>query len=232
MANVRGEIIDGEMVDGVTIPPGRIIEFEGGPIVSDVGGSLDIDSPIIAPSVTFPNGTIANTAVPTGTYYMTYPYPFSSVATGGLGLSANVLGLWRFTLCYSVVVNKVVLEITGTVNTEKVGVTIYNAAGSSKLIDVTYTLGAGNGIINAAPAGAPVTLPAGTYLLGVANTNISIAYRCQAVNTAYVNIQNNQAASLIFATGANASVAGVNPATTGALTASAAINFPLIAFVT
>lgn len=177
-------------------------------------------------------GGTGGAALPASSYFMPYPYPFAAVTTGGLGLSANQLGLWRFYLPCTLSVNKAVLEIVNPVNTEKIGVTLYNAGGSAKVLDCTFTSGAAGAIVNVAPSGAPVAVPAGVYLLGVSNTNISLTYRCQALNAAYINIQNNQAASLIFATGANSSAAGVNPTATGALSSSVAINFPLITFVT
>ena len=129
---------------------------------------------------------------------------------------ADRVHLFGFVLPFRAVVRKVATEVTTLEAASLYSVGIYNADGTSLLVDSGTFNGATTGIKqNTVTA---VTLEPGPYLFAqTANTTTTLVVRIFAVGTALQGLVNGTDITT-FSIAANTSSAGVLPATTGALT--------------
>lgn len=202
MANtVIGESINGNAPDGIRIPPGKNIIFDGGP-------------------------TFGATSF-VATWFMPSIWPWTpAIAAGGLGLTANTVGVVRYFLPFQISVTRIVAEVTSPVGGQFFGISIYNAAGTTKLVDSGAISAAAGAVVSATIAAAAAG--PGDVLIAFNASNAGISFRVFAVQSTIGAIVNNGTGNVF--TAANAAVAGVNPATLGVLTPSLAWNLPICKF--
>ena len=134
---------------------------------------------------------------------------------------ADQVQILAFVLPWRQVIRKVVTEVTTLEAASLYSVGLYNADGTSLLVDSGTFNGASTGIKqNTITA---VTLEPGPYLFAQsANTTTTLVLRIWVLGGSAVQALLNGTDIVNASTAANPSIAGVLPATTGALTRSTA----------
>lgn len=129
---------------------------------------------------------------------------------------ANTVKAVEFVLPHYCIVRKVVSEVTTTFNGGLYAVGLYNAAKTVLLVDSGAILTT-TAQVNTITLATPVALPPGVYWLAYTGDNTTFVLRGLTTGgTASYNMMTKNAARMGGA--ANASAAGVLPATLGAIT--------------
>lgn len=142
----------------------------------------------------------------------------------GTFLGANEVPVWEFGLPFKITVNFLTFEIVTPDIGNHVGVAIYNAAGTTKLIDTGAVLATTPGIKSIA-IGAVVLTP-GIYKLAYTHDGVAVTVRGLGNVPNFNTFFNDNTVKV--GTAANAGVGGVCPATTGVITAQTAIGQILV----
>lgn len=190
----------GEIVDNVNVPSGGGVHFLGPPI--SAGNSLPVTTWYMIDS----NFAVGSTLTNLGTF-----------------LGANEVPVWQFVLPFTITVNLLSFEVVTPDPGNNVGVAIYDAAGTTKLID-TGAQSAATGIIGVAIPS--VILTPGIYWLAYTHDGVAVTVRGLG-NVPNFNAFFNDNTTKV-GTAANAGVAGVCPATLGAITPQTAIGQILV----
>lgn len=163
-------------------------------------------------------GTAANPG-----YYM-FPTSMPAGEEGNTVIaSANQVRVIRYYLPYSATVDRIVFNVETAVGGSTCGVGIYNAAGTTLLVDGSGQSCASTGVKN---VDVNVTLGPGFFLVAYTSSSATVAILTQdAVIDTWYDVFN--ATVVQSGTAANAATAGVLPATTGTLTAVSA-NSPVV----
>lgn len=140
--------------------------------------------------------------------------PVTSVLAANPPTGANGVRAMQFVLPFKATITKVTLTIVALVAAEKVAVGFYDAAGTTKLLD-SGVFDAGTASTQTLTVGA-VTLNPGIYYYAQTTTNASVTVQTTVPTAAMFPILNNN--SVRMGNAANASVAGVLPASLGAIT--------------
>lgn len=191
-------------------------------------GTLAANSDTLYPSEkavkTYVDGHVGSALVGTLVQPLT-GYEHGSVAVGGFGLTANVVGGIRIFIPYQISVAKLVAEIVSPTAANFFALAVYSTAGN-RLVDTGPISAASAGIKSVAPTPVtPVVLAPGEYFFCLTNSIATITYRVVTVLGTVNAILNDTTVSVF--TAANPSVAGQMPATLGALTANSLMNLPV-----
>jgi hypothetical protein len=138
---------------------------------NSAGANVDVVQPNftdLAGSATPAQNGVANCSVSTQGYFLGgMMSPTQANGSSAVAL-ANTMYVMQFVLPYAVTVRRASCRITTTNNGSKLNCGIYNAAGTTKLVDALITLGASANIIvtttlNSAGGALAVVLPPGVY---------------------------------------------------------------------
>ena len=131
--------------------------------------------------------------------------------------SANTVVAYQLVVPLTITVRSVTIHVSGTDPSGSINAGIYTINGNTKLLDVNIPATA-SGAINAAVT--PTVIPAGVYWFAFSNTgqpNVSFGPQMLAGNASVSGLVLNKTQTR-FGTAANATVAGVLPATLGSIT--------------
>jgi hypothetical protein len=217
--------VQGENVDGILVPTGKVILFEGGPVIQNNSGTLEIRNttntdaaPINTSAIILGSTTFVQTSWPQATWFMPNPnFAGNSGTLSVLGafLGVNEVQVWQFLLPYTITVNKLTFETVAPDIGNNIGVAIYNAAGTTKLIDTGAISATTGGIKSVTIAG--VILTPGVYWLAWTHDSNAVTVRGIG-NAAGFNPFFNDV-NVKVGTAANSGAAGVCPTTLGVVTA-------------
>lgn len=145
--------------------------------------------------------------------YKLLPTAFPTAVFTTPTVTANQTRVWRFELALQLIVTNVVFEIVTGASGQFMAIGVYSSDGGTKLIDTGAFSTSANGVHSKVITA--VTLLPGWYCLAWTIDNTTATLRSTA-NSANFGINNNTVVQKGSA--ANASSAGVLPATLGALT--------------
>ena len=186
--------------------------------------SLTVTDPTADQTITFPNvsGTVMVQNATSPGYYMFPAYfELSSLGSQSPIDSLNQVWVYRVFIPSQIVVDRIIFELRTGVDTKKCSVGVYNSAGTTLLVS-TGALScavADQGVLNTDVTNT--TLQPGWYILAFTADHASIAvlidsHNAQESASLWLAIFN--ATTVHVGIGANASAAGVFPATVGAIT--------------
>lgn len=140
-------------------------------------------------------------------------------------MTANTMKVWQFNLDRKITFTKVSINVVTTSSTNHEYIGIYNAAGSSLLVQASFTLGAGTGVLTATVGST--TLTPGTYWLGTSpDQGTSVITGVTTLGVQVMNLFN--AVATRYGTSSLSTSGGVMPASIGTLTPIAGTTQPPI----
>ena len=191
------------------------------------GGTITTSGSIGLTTVPPANGGVASSSVASQDYYL---LPMGMIGiTNGANAGTTTSGTVRcgqFTLDRTVVFTRVSINVVTTSNTNHEYIAIYNAAGTSLLMQATFTLGAGTGVLTQTVT--QVTLPPGIYWLARSTDNAtSVLAGIPTVQAPGTNLLNGGSIPR-YGTASTTQTGGVMPANLGTVTGSAFGQLPLV----
>ncbi len=196
------------------------------------GGTLDAAA-IAAGTLAAARGGVAGVETADQGYFVggfgNLPLPASSAAV--IVSSNNQMRVQQFVLPYRVVVQHITLEVTtagGSGSTVNVG--IYDAAGTTLLIDSGTFDGNSTGATQTKTLGQSVTLPPGVYWFAYSASVSTIQCRVLSGNTNFDAIVFNGQTAKKKGTSSNSVSVGSLPPSIGTITAGNGNNIPLASF--
>lgn len=149
-------------------------------------------------------------------YLVSGNLPYVSTLAANPPTGANGVRATQFVLPFKISITKVTITIVGIAASEKVAVGIYDAPGTTKLLD-SGTFDGGTASTQTLTIGA-VTLNPGVYWFAQTTTNATVTVQAVTTTATQAAILNNNVVRMGNA--ANASVAGVLPAALGVVSAA------------
>lgn len=152
-----------------------------------------------------------------------YLLPFGENTAAVTSTAGGTVGVTNRVLCKQVTINgsvtftKMMVNVTTTSSTNHEYIGIYNAAGTSLLVQGTFTLGAGTGNLSTTVSSA--TLNSGQYRFCRSADQTTSVLSAVGSNTTVAGMINTNA--LREGIAANSTSGGVMPASTGAISAAA-----------
>lgn len=173
--------------------------------------------------VTFNGKVTGNIEQPTnGNFFLVYPTYSKTSASDSFQLPANEVHLFPIDLPHAIDLNKISVYLhEGHGANRYAGAGIYSYDGLTRHAYWVEQISAGTpGVFSISVIGAPITLSAGAYLMGITTNNTSLRFRYNDLyNTHLENPLLMNSTNTKWGYAAIASNAGVLPISTGAITA-------------
>lgn len=176
------------------------------------------------------NGGVANVATANQGYFFSvevFPNQSNLSTNATPASSAQGLQVFQFVLPFMITVRRITINVTTLLAASTVTMGIYSADGTTKLVD--------SGTFDSSTTGVktntitPVVLPANPYYFAQsASSNATVTVVSSNTFGTFINFLNAQAVKKV-GTAANPAIAGVLPASLGAVSA-ATINYALALF--
>lgn len=149
-------------------------------------------------------------------YQLPFPFYGGSLTGTTISTTANQVTVWKFTLPYSITINKVSVNCTTSTGTNSCNFGIYSSAGSKLLDSGVFTFSGAGLQTNTI---SPVTIASGTYYFAQSATTGNIQVTgALSPSTSVTDFMNT--ISTTMGQAANSTSGGVMPSTLGSITAA------------